>query len=177
MAERSVDLEIEKAYPKLRNILLEKGCRIISEEPLKHISVLHGSLRGVSPRNAKKVVNYHFFPHKSGTRIVSYSSVSSDWATLTLWGNITAGFVAVIFWWIATDISALLIDGVSGYWTWLAIAFGYPDVQYAFFMVNVTKALSIVLGITIFLEILDVFVVYRKIGTFAVETLDQLVQK
>ena len=177
MIERSVGLEIEKAYSELRTVLLEKGCRIVSEEPPKQISIGHGSLRGVSPRSAKKVVSYHIFPHESGTRIVSYSSVSSDWANLTLWGNIIAGVVAAVFWWIAADIATLVVDGASGYWTWLAGAFGYPDVQYTFFMINVTKALSIVLVVTILLEILDVLIVYRKINTFAVETLDELAQK
>ena len=177
MLERSVCLEIEKAYSELRTILLEKGCRIVSEKPPKQISVKHGSLRGISPRSAKKSISFHIFPRESGARVVSYSSVSSDWANLTLGGNIVAGFVAAVFWWIATDIAALMVDGASGYWTWLAGAFGYPDVQYAFFMINVTKALSIVLVVTIFLEILDAFIVYRKIDTFAVETLDELAQK
>ena len=177
MLERSVDLEIEEAYSELKTILLERGCKIVSEEPPKHVSIEHGSLRGVSPKSAKKVVSYHTFPHESGTRIVSCSSVSSDWANLTLWGNIIAGVVAAVFWWIATDIAALAVDGTSGYWTWLAGAFGYPDVQYTFFMINLTKALSVVLVVAILLEILDVFIVYRGIDTFAVETLEELVQK
>ena len=177
LPERSVDLEIEEAYSELKTILLERGCKIVSEEPPKHVSIEHGSLRGVSPKSAKKVVSYQTFPHESGTRIVSRSSVSSDWANLTLWGNIIAGVVAALFWWIAADIAALAVDGTSGYWTWLAGAFGYPDVQYTFFMINLTKALSVVLVVAILLEILDVFIVYRGIDTFAVETLEELVQK
>jgi hypothetical protein len=169
-------LEIEKAYSKLRTILLERGCRIVSEEPPKHISIGHGSLSGVSPKSAKKAVNYSLSAHETGTRVTSCSSVSSDWANLTLWGNIIAGIVAALFWWIATDIGALAVEGKLGYWAWLAGAFGYPDVQYTFFMINVTKVLSIVLVITIFLEILDVFIVYRKIDSFAAETLEELVQ-
>jgi len=90
---------------------------------------------------------------------------------LTLWGNIIAGIVAALFWWIATDIASLVVNGATGYWTWLAGTFGYPDIRYTFFMIDVTKALSIVLVITILLEILDVFIVYRKIDTFAAETL------
>jgi hypothetical protein len=177
LLERSVDLEIEKAYSELKTILLDRGCKIVSEEPPTHVSIKQGSLRGVSPRSAKKVVSYHTFPHESGTRIVSCSSVSSDWANLTLWGNIIAGVVAAVFWWIATDIAALAVNGTSGYWTWLARAFGYPEMQYTFFMVNLTKALSIVLVIAIFLEILDVFIVYRGINTFAAETLEELAQR
>lgn len=175
--KRSNGLKIEEAYSEIKTILLERGSRIVSEDPPKYISIEHGSLHGVSPKSAKKVVSYHLFPYGLGTRIVSGSSVSSDWANLTLGGNIIAGFMAVLFWWIASDISNLLSYGEFGYWTWLARAFGYPDVQYTFFMINVTRVLSIVLVITIFLEILDVLIVYSKINTFAKETLDELAQK
>jgi hypothetical protein len=177
LLERSIGLEIEKGYLELRSILLEKGGRIVSEDPPKHISIQHGSLRGVSPKGAKKVVSYQLFPHKSGTRIASCSSISSDWANLTLWGNIVAGIVAAVFWWIATDMENFVVNGILGYWTGLARAFGYPNVQYLFFMINVIKALSIVLVVTIVLEILDVFIVRSKINSFAEETLDELAEK
>jgi len=172
----NVSAEIERTYSELRGILLEKNCTIVSEEPHKNIVVRHGSLRGVSPRNAKKVVDYQISPRDSGARIVSQSSVSPDWANLTLWGNVAAAVVAAIFWWIASDIANLLVDGKSGYWTWLAAAFGYPNVQYAFFMVNITQALSVVLLVAIILEILDALIVYRRISTFADMTLDELAE-
>jgi hypothetical protein len=156
--------------------LIGKSCRIISENPLKQVVIKHGSLRGVSPRNAKKTVSYHFFQNTAGTRIAAYSSVSSDWANLTVWGSVAAGIVAVLFWWIAIDMTAFIVDGTSGYWAWLATAFGYPNVEYALFMTNVTKALSIVLFLTILFEIVDFVVVNRKIDTFAAETLDELTQ-
>ena len=95
--EQFVDIEIEKAYSNLRNILLERDCKIVSEEPPNRITAEHGSLRGVSPRNAKKLLSIHNYSHESGTRIGVYSSVSSDWAKLTLWGNIIVGLVAMVF--------------------------------------------------------------------------------
>ena len=177
MVEGTVNLRIEKAYSELKAILLKRNCIIVSEEPPKRMAIQHGSLRGVTPKSAKKVVRFDAFPHKLGTRIVGYSAVSSDWANLTLWGSIIAGFMATIFWWIASDIAALVAYGKYGYWTWLARAFGYPDIQYALFMIDVTKALSIVLVVTIFLEIFDVFFVYRKIDTFASEIIHELSQK
>jgi len=174
---RNTSTEIERTYSELKVVLLEKDCKIISEEPPKHILVRHGSLRGVSPRNAKKTVDYRIYSDNSGSRIVSQSSVSSDWAELTLWGNIAAGVVAAVFWWLASDIANFLVNGKSGYWTWMAGAFGYPNVQYAIFMVDITKALSVVLVGAVLLEILDVFIVCRKINTFAEETLDELIKK
>jgi hypothetical protein len=174
---RDVRTGVEGTYSNLKELLLEKDCKIVSEEPPKHILVRHGSLRGVSPRNAKKVVDSRIFPHTPGSRIVFQSSISSDWENLTLWGNVAAGFVAAMFWWIASDIANLLADGKPGYWTFLAGAFGYPNVQYADFMVSITRALSIVLMATIVLEVLDVFIVHRKINTFAEEILDELTEK
>lgn len=177
MHERICRLKNKNAYSEVRTILLEKGCKILSEEPPKQILIRHGSLRGVSPKKAKKIISYHIFPHKSGTKVVSYSSISPDWANLTLWGNIIAGVVAALFWWIASDVTNYLATGKSGYWTWLAGVFGYPNTQQVFFMINVTKVLSIVLVVTIFLEILDVFIVYHKIDAFSREILDELTKK
>jgi hypothetical protein len=174
LSTKNVSTEVKSTYSELKRILLDKGCKIISEETPRHIVVSHGSLRGVSPKNAKKVVDYRISPQNSGARIFSQSSVSSDWANLTLWGNVAAAVLAAIFWWIASDITNLLMDGKSGYWTWLAGAFGYPNIQYTFFMVNITKALSVVLLVTIILEMLDVFIVYRRINKFAEMTLDEL---
>jgi hypothetical protein len=177
LRERISSLKIESAYSEVKTLLLEKGSKIVSEEPPKHILIRHGSLWGISPKYAKKIVSYRIFPHKSGIKIVSSSSISPDWLNLTLWGNIIAGAVAVVFWWIASDISNYLANRNLGYWTWLAQAFGYPHAQRAFFMINLTKALSIILVITILLEILDVFIVYRKIDTFAKEILDELTEE
>jgi hypothetical protein len=172
-----IALEIEKTYSKLKTILIERGSKIISEAPPEHISIQHGSLRGVSPKSAKKIVNFQMFQNKTITKIEVDSTLSSDWIKLTLVGNIIAGFVAAAFWWIASDIADLVANGNSGYWTWLAEVFGYPNVQYALFMSNVLKALSIVLVVTIFLEILDFFIVYRGIDAFAKEISYELADK
>ncbi len=170
-------METEKAYSELKAVLLNKGAKILSEEPPKQISIEHGSLRGVTPKSAKKVTSYNLTEIEQGTRIVAHSSVSPDWAKLTLWGNIAAAVVAALFWWIASDMNNLVANGTHGYWTWLARAFGYPDIQYTLFMINIVKALSVVLVATIFLEILDVFIVYRRIDAFAAETLEEMAQK
>ena len=177
MLEKYIGLKTEKAYQQLKSILVKKGCTIVSEDPPKHILVKQASLRGISPKSAKKEIRYDLLPNGLGTKIKSCSSISSDWARLTLWGSVMAGIVATVFWWIASDIGTLLEYGTTGYWAWLARAFGYPNIPYTLFMLNVTRALSIVLAITIIFEIIDGFLVYRKIDTFAAETLDELAQK
>jgi hypothetical protein len=51
---RNVYTEVSRTYLELKRVLLGKDCKIVSEEPPNHIIICHGSLRGVSPRNAKK---------------------------------------------------------------------------------------------------------------------------
>ncbi len=177
MLERYVAFGIDNAYSEIKDILIQKNGKIVSEEHPHNISVVHGTLHGVAPKSAKKVVRYDFSPLESKTRIVCRSSISPDWANLTLWGNIAAGIVAAVFWWIATEMEGFVADGLSGYWTWLAGAFGYPDAQYCLFMINVTRALSIFLVATIVFELFDVFIVYRMIDSFAAETLKELAQQ
>jgi hypothetical protein len=177
LLKHSIALEIEKTYSELKTILVERGSKIISEAPPEHISIQHGSLSGVSPKSAKKMVNFNMFQNKTITKIEVDSKISSDWVNLTLVGNITASFVAAVFWWIASDIADLVVNGNSGHWTWLAEVFGYPNVQYTLFMSNVIKALSIVLVVTIVLEVLDFFIVYRRIDAFAQDILYELADK
>ena len=174
MFERIISLEIEHAYMELKAILLKKKCVVLCEESPKYVSVKQGSLHGVSPKSAKKVISYSLFPIDSGTRIVSVSSLSSDWANLTLYGSLFAAFVAAVFWWISSEIETYLTTQISGYWTWLAEAYGYPNFQRTLFMVNVTRALAIIIVATIILEILIVVYVYRGIDTFSEEVLRML---
>ena len=177
MLEKYIGLKTEKAYQQLKSILVKNDCTIVSEDPPKHILAKQGSLRGISPKSAKKEIRYDLLPDGIGTKIKSCSSISSDWARLTLWGSVMAGILAAVFWWIASDIGTLLEYGTTGYWTWLSRAFGYPNIPYVVFMLNVTRALSIVLAITIIFEIIDGFLVHHKIDAFAAEILDELAQK
>ena len=60
MLEREVNLKIEEVYPKLKDALVEKDCKVISEEPPRQICVKQGSLWGIVPQTAKKIVNVNF---------------------------------------------------------------------------------------------------------------------
>jgi hypothetical protein len=57
LAERTVNLEVEKAYAELKGFLLLKNCRIIAEEAPVLISVRQGSLWRLSPVTVKKNLN------------------------------------------------------------------------------------------------------------------------
>ena len=65
MLERFIDLKIDQAYAKLRVILIDRGGKIVFEEQPKRISIKHGSLNGVTPKGAKKVITYDFITQAS----------------------------------------------------------------------------------------------------------------
>ena len=79
LLERTVGFEIEKAHAELKALLFNRGCRITAEELPLLISVKQGSLWGISPRTAKKIVTYRLSSVDSGTRITCSSSPASDW--------------------------------------------------------------------------------------------------
>jgi hypothetical protein len=54
LVERTVSLEVEKAYSELKAHLLEKNCKITAEEAPTFISVKQGSLWGISPSNRQE---------------------------------------------------------------------------------------------------------------------------
>lgn len=174
LSEKTVPLPIEQAYAELKNILLKNKCKIIEEKPPQYISVKQGSLSGILPKSAKKTIQYSLSPEGTGTKITSSTKIASDWTNLTLFGNIFAAVLAGIFLWIAFDMENYILTGKAGFWNWLARAYGYPDIYYTMFMINVTRAIAIVLVLTIAAEILIVIYVYPRKNAFAEETLQAL---
>jgi hypothetical protein len=172
--EKTVSLEIEKAYAELKALLLERGCKIVAEEPPKYILVKQGSLWGISPRSAKKVVSCRLFPQGSGTRVACSSSLASDWRNLTIIGSILSVIVAILCWWIAMDLEAYMITQKPSYWSWIATVDGYTDFQMAQTFVSLTQMLAAFLAITLALEIIVAVYVHFKINEFAEESLNSL---
>jgi hypothetical protein len=106
--ERIVSLEVQKAHEELRNLLLKTKCKIVAEEPLKDITVEQGSLWGVSPKGVKKI-SFNFLPHNSGTRIVSISSLTSDWINISILSYGIIGISALVLGWITIDVEASIV--------------------------------------------------------------------
>ena len=115
LLERNVKLEIHEAYENLKAVLLQKGCKVIAEEPPTFISVRQGSLWGISPRTSKKVVSCRLSPKDSETRIVVSSSLSSDWKKLTIIGSALSIIVASFCWWIAADLEGFEASQQASY--------------------------------------------------------------
>lgn len=129
MVEHVVHLEITETYSRLKALLLENGCKIIGEGPPTAVSVQHGSLWGVSPETAKKIMHYYLSPFNSGTRISCSSALASDWKNLTLIGSVFAVILSAFCWWISVDLDAFLASHGHSYWSWIASANGFVDYQ------------------------------------------------
>ena len=172
LPEKTTKLRPEEAYTLIENALEKNRCKIVERRPLDYLKVKQGSLNGTSPKTAKKQVEFQFFPDGSGTRIVSFSEIATDWAELTVFGNVAAAVIATIFLWIAKDVQAYAENGRSGFWGWLAHAYGYPDLHATMFLVNLTRGLAAFLIAAVAVEVLIVLYVYPRKEVFALEILE-----
>jgi hypothetical protein len=172
--ERTVSLGTNEAYADLKALLLRKGCKVVAEEPPTFISVKQGSLWGISPRTAKKVVSYRLSPIDSGTRISCSSSLASDWKNLTIIGSALSVLVMTLCWWIAADLEAFMITQEPSYWSWIAMVDSYIDFQTAQMFVGLTTMLAVFLAIIIALEAVIAVYAYFRINDFAEENLNSL---
>jgi hypothetical protein len=174
LLDRTFSLEIDKAYADFKASLAEKGCKIISEDPPKHILVKQGSLWGVSPTTAKKTVDATFKAVDSGTRVTCSSHLSSDWKNLTIAGCALAAVLVGLCLWMALDLSNFMVTGKPTFWSWLVTVNGNLDFAVAQAFVNLTKALAGFLSVIIVLEIAVAVHAYSGIDRFVQGILDAL---
>ena len=174
LVERTVGLDVEKAYAALKAQLLEKNCKVTAEEAPTLISVKQGSLWGISPATAKKNVNCHLAAADSGTRITCSSRLASDWKNLTIIGCVLSVAVIALCLWMAADLDVLVATQQQGYWGWIATVNGYVDTQTAEMFAGLTRMLAVFLAFILVAEAAIVVYVHSKINTFAEETLKAL---
>ena len=174
LLERTVNLKIEDAFTKLKAILVEKGCRVVSEEEPKQICFKQGSLWGVLPKTSKKTVNVTFEPINGGTHVKCISLLSSDWKNITLIGCALAFVLVGVCVWMATDLSSTLTSHVPGFWGWLVTVEGTVDAMAAQAFINLTWGLAAFLLFIILLEAAIVVYVHSKIDAFADDALKML---
>jgi hypothetical protein len=174
LSQHTVNLNVEDSYQKLKALLNEKGCKVISEAPPKQLSVQQGSLWGVSPKTAKKTINITLEPAEEKTTIKYSSKLSSDWKNITIIGCILAFALAVVCVWMALDLGAFLVGGNPSFWSWLVTAEGQVEFQAGEAFVNLAWGLAIFLFVVIAVEAV-VFVYARsKIEAFAAEVVGEL---
>lgn len=174
LVEKTVDLEVEKAYLDLKKLLIEKEFKIVDDEAPTLISVEQGSLWGISPLTAKKKVNYRLESVDSGTLITYSSSLASDWKNLTIIGSAISMVVALLCLWISMDLDAIMTTQKESYWSWIAIVDGYIDVHTVQILSGLTKILTVFLAIILIAEVVTVIYVHSRINTLAEVTLNAL---
>lgn len=174
MCETFTSVPIEEAYANLKKILLDNKCKLLVEDWPKSICVRQGSLSGVFPLSAKKVVSFYFYSEGSGTKISCSSQISSDWKNLTLYGSIVAAVMAGMFLWIAFDINCYLANGAKGFWAWLGQWYEVYNVLGGLFMARLMQLLAILLVVMILFEVLIVVYVYPRRNSFGKRVLERM---
>jgi hypothetical protein len=169
-----VNLTVQEAYEKIRTALDNEKCSFLVEESPKQIIVKQGSLWGISPNTAKKIIKIDFEPTDNGTRVNCLSKLASDWKNITLIGCVLAAILAGICIWMAADLSAFMSTNVPGVWSWLVTNDGYVNVLAERAFINLTLGLAVFLTVVIVLEAAIVVYDKSKIDVFAAKILGSL---
>jgi len=177
LVERTISFGIDDTYTDLKAVLIKKGCQIISEEPPRQITVKQGSLWGISPKTAKKLLQFNLTVASSGTKITCSSRLNSDWKNLTIIGCVLAVALVGICLWIGFDLGTFMATQNPSFWSWLVTVNSNVDFQAGQALVNLTRALAVFLLVVIISEIAIAVSVYAGIDRFAEETLDMLLSR
>ena len=174
MLERTVNLKIEDAYPKLKALLVEKGCKVFWEDPQNQIHFKQGSLWGIAPQTAKKTITSTLEAVNGGTIVRCSSKLASDWKNITLIGCEFAAVLIGLCMWMASDLSGFIISHEPSFWSWLVVAGDNVDLGAAKVFVNLTWGLAGFLSLIILLEAAIVIYAHSKIDAFTEEALKTL---
>jgi hypothetical protein len=174
LLERTFNLKIEDTYPKLKAIFVEKGCKIISEDPNNQICFKQGSLWGIVPQTAKKTITSTLETVDDGTRVRCSSKLASDWKNITLIGCAFAAVLVGLCIWIASDLTDFIVYRGPSYWSWLIVAGSNVDLASARVFANLTRSLAGFLSFIILLEAVIVVYAKFKIDSFTEEVLKTL---
>ena len=174
MAEKIVDAEIGDVYRKTKAILVHSKCRLTSEEDLRSISVIQGSLWGTSPGTAQKKIKFLFTQDASGTCVKAHSALTSGYVNLTLAGCILSVALMAVCVWIGLDLQGYILTGNEGVWGWLAQTQGVIDLDKATVFIRFMWILSAFLASTLALEAFIIWNVRAKIDVFAEKKIQDL---
>ena len=172
LLERTVPLEIDKAYADLKKALLAKDSKLISEEAPNQIVVKQGSLWGISPVSAKKTVKVNLARLDSATKVTCTTQLSSDWKNITIIGCVFAAILAALCVWITFDLSTFIVTHRVSFWSWLITANGATDFQVGAAFVGLTKVPCVFLSVIIAVEVAIFVYAKAKIDGFARDVLN-----
>jgi len=104
MNERIVNLKINEVFGKLKQLIILKGYSILNEESPSILTIKQGSIWGMTPRTAKKIVTFNLQPLKSETSIKFSSKLAPKWKNLTIAGYVLSSFLILLSLWITIDL-------------------------------------------------------------------------
>jgi hypothetical protein len=174
LLERVVGLSVQDAYERIKESFDEEDCSFLVENPPKQLIAIQGSLWGVSPKTAKKIIKFDLDPSGSGTRVVCVSKLASGWKNITLIGCVLAALLLGLCVWMAVDLSVFMSTNNPSVWSWLVSDSGNVNVLAERAFINLAWGMSVFLLIVIILEVAIVVYVKSRIDSFAALILDSL---
>jgi hypothetical protein len=175
LPQTTVNFGIEEAYDKAKEALVKQGSAVVSEDKPRQLVVKQGSLWGISPRTAKKMVTTTFESAGDKTNVTYNSKLASDWKNVTVVGCILAAALVTLCVWMALDLSEFMTTGTPSFWAWLIMSDGITRFNTGEAFVNLAYGLSVFLAIVIAVEAAIYVYTGRNIEVFAQTTLAQAV--
>ena len=175
--EFDVNLGSEEAFGSLKELLLQKDCKLVAEELPTLISVRQGSIWGVSPKTAKKTIECRLSVVGSKTHVAVSSSLSEDWKRLTIVGGVLSVVVAAFCFWIYVDLEGFVATLQPSVWSWVVTSGDLVNTQATLMFAALAGWLGVFLAATVLVE--DVIYVYAKskVDGFAEEVLRTLSER
>ena len=173
MNERIVNLKITEVFGKLKQIIILKGYSILNEESPSILTIKQGSIWGISPRTAKKIVTFNLQPLKSETSIKFSSKLAPKWKNLTIAGYVLSSFLILLSLWINIDLEISLLNRAPSFWSWIATyanTINFGALQSFSFL---SKLLFFFLIVILLIESIIVIYSYLNVNLIAEETLNQ----
>jgi hypothetical protein len=165
----TIDTKAAVAYDRLKAILTENKCAIIVENAPLTLTTIQGSIWGTNPKTAKKRITYSLAQNGEKTQITAETRLTSDYVKFTLAGCVFSLTLLFVCGWIVADL-----QGMQGFWSWLAEAGGQFDAQLASLFIILGAFLALFLVVSLVAETFVVLNVSRGIGLVADETLKTL---
>jgi hypothetical protein len=167
LSETIVDAEVSETFRKIKEILVQSKCRLISQEEPRNIVAVQGSLWGVSPETAQKKIEFTFRQNASRTRVIAHSALTSGYINFTLAGCVLSVLLLTVCIWIGLDMQGIILTGNEGAWSWLAQTQGFIDLNKANVFVRLMWILTAFLVSTLALEALIIWKVKANVSVFA----------
>lgn len=166
---QTVNMPIADAYEDLKLHLEQKNCKVLLEVSPTSLTVKQGSLWGISPQNAKKILTCTLNPNATGTTISCHSKLSRDWVNITVAGTALCVVLVGVCLWMSIDLAAFLDTGRFSTWSWIASVGSYVDYTLGESFVGLTRMLAAFLSVIIAAEILIALYARSHIDLFVKE--------